>query len=146
MDESQIDWIANEGIRISRIMSYLSAGFIGNPIADALLAQSRPPDPSNIELPPNGGGCRSQYEDGELRVTIPVQIAIRVRDRTPTAATAVKATLPAASRLSSPMFPRMAIEKVDVDQSNYDQRTGYDPSFLGDAALLVPLPLVRVPP
>jgi hypothetical protein len=32
--------------------------------------------------------------------------------------------------------------RQEVDQSNFDKRTGYDPDFLGSAGLSVPLPRV----
>ena len=40
MDESQIAWIANEGIRISKILKYLEDNFENNPIAKEVLNAS----------------------------------------------------------------------------------------------------------
>jgi endonuclease G len=43
-----------------------------------------------------------------------------------------------------PLVPQpRAIEKVVVNQSNYDERPGYDENFLGKGKLSVPLPTVK---
>ena len=38
---------------------------------------------------------------------------------------------------------RGAPEAVVIDQTNYDERSGYDPEFLGKGKLAIPLPAVR---
>jgi endonuclease G, mitochondrial len=43
MDESRVAWIANEGIRISRIFAYLADSFPDHPLAKAVLARPVPP-------------------------------------------------------------------------------------------------------
>ncbi|MFN7570984.1 MAG: DNA/RNA non-specific endonuclease [Betaproteobacteria bacterium] len=144
MDESQIDWIANEGVRISSILSYLSATAPQHPLAAATLA---PPKPSSapIERSVNSvttdGLYRSEQIDGELRVSIPVQIAVRV-GQPPLAATAAApaAAVPASLGATVPASDALLVEKVDIDQSNYAARKGYNPAFLGGGTLQVPLP------
>lgn len=143
MDESQIDWIANEGIRVSSILSYLSANFARQPLAVAALA---PPTPASLPIERTGSSSaagvlhRSEMVDGELRVDIPIQIAVRVGPRPPMP---ISAVAPTAAPSSAPVLPApdsALVEKVEIDQTNYAKRTGYNPAFLGSGKLLVPLP------
>lgn len=148
MDESLIKWEANEGIRISRIMTYLSQNFGEHPLAKAILAQPISSLPTEAQLP-SSKGQYSEYADGELRVTIPVQISVRVGEQLANAGkpiSKIAGGMPTAATVGAQSVPNDmtgVIEKVEVDQSNYVSRTGYDPAFLGDGALLVPLPKVR---
>ena len=137
MDESQVAWIANEGIRISRVMSYLASNLAGNSIAQAVLARSAPSTLINDEFRTVQG---SGFVDGELRVTVPLQLAVRIGD--PARRNGATSS-PCESPLVSVPLDSSGIERVHVDQTNYDERTGYVPNFLGAGKLLVPLPTVR---
>ncbi len=149
MDESRVAWIANEGIRISRIMAFLDANFSDHPIAKAVLA--RPASPiliTNERTQVASDGQYSEYVNGELRVTVPVQISVRVGERAePAVGTKILddikpqilAQVTAKTNVSS------LIERVDVDQSNYGERAGYNPEFLGSGAMSMPLPTVKDP-
>lgn len=143
MDESQVAWIANEGIRVSRIMAYLQSSALGNPIADAVLGQIAAPV-MPVEAQPatsTPAGPTSDIVDGELRVTIPVHVAVRVGDdprrmqlKVPSMAPPKDNSATPVSSDSGPLTP--AIETVSVDQSNYDKRTGFKENFLGTEVAL----------
>jgi endonuclease G len=140
MDESQIGWLANEGIRISRILELLRAGYASHPLAAPLLAPgaARPPEMRAADTLQR----QSETVDGELRVTVPVQIAIKVG--TVPALSTPPEPQPFASSAASKAPPAghdVGVEKVDVDQSNYSKRTGYKRDFLGSSS---PVPLPRV--
>lgn len=146
MDESQVAWLANEGIRVSRIMTYLQSSSLGNPIADAVLEQiAAPVMPSEARPVAVSDRPSSEVVDGELRVTIPVHVAVRVGDdRRPAP---VKVTTPASVKPAAPPAPPVplptpmpAIESVNVDQSSYEKRPGFVEAFLGP---VVALPEIR---
>jgi len=178
MDESRVAWIANEGIRVSRIVEHLRTAAAGHPLAQRVLQHvdvavsslvAHPP----IEVAPRAAGAAlalgpGAAANGELRFTVPVEVALRVglpagwsvnAAALPAGATRIApSVLPAASPAAnggapgtsgaarrSPRPPRLAlgagVERVDVDQSNYAERPGYDPGFLG-RGVEVPLPRV----
>jgi endonuclease G len=154
IDESQVDWIANEGIRISRLIEYLQTAQTGSPLTKALLAAistgasfatSRRPE----TLP--ASALNPEVRDGELRLTIPVEVAIRIGGGLGLPGPGSRPAPPAARApgedgkargLDAGIVIPSGIEVVNVDQSNYDARPGYDEKFLG-GKVRVPLPIVR---
>jgi len=142
-DESRVAWIANEGIRISRIVEYLRAARAGDALGAAVLRHAgvHATAPHPAELAP-----RAELRDGELRLTIPVQLAVRLGPAgLPGAVTAAAAQAStgwdaAAAPAVLPAPDATAVERVSVDQSNYSERPGYDPEFLGKGELRVPPP------
>jgi len=164
-DSEEIAWIANEGVRISRIMGFLQ-GLDKNPLAQAVLTAADPP----FELPPlsrlsaqeqsketavevNSIQVQSQ-EDGVTRIVVPIEITVKVgvaetqnviaASPLPIPSTNVPAISPAPSAISpadsTPSASEDGFEKVIIDQ-NYETRNGYDPKFLGED-VIVPLPKV----
>jgi len=146
MDESRIAWEANEGIRVSRILQYVEAAAAANPLG-AILRQN-----SGASVPPStllsgaavvgpesvAASTSARMQDGELRVTIPVHIGVRVgalpQLEAPAAATTAGLTTVVTDVVAG-------LEKVVVDQSNYGKRPGYDPAFLGSSKKVrIPLP------
>jgi len=140
-DDGEIDWIANEGIRASRIVKFVEANGERGPLLDEFqrgaAGQLKPisapdggrnvrPDPEIIPLPvplpPTAG----------TRVTVPVTFTITVEGST---AVPGKVDEPA---LTVAAAERMKVPVVDPD---YATRRGYDPEFLG---LSVPLPEIEV--
>ena len=147
MDESRVAWVANEGIRISRIMEYLAASQANHPIAQAVL---RPPTPPPSLAPGIGEGVPSagpRFVDGELRFDLPISVAIKVDTGA--------ARGPSAPALHAPSLPTgvttqpaaaaspVGVEKVEVDQSDYGRRRGYRRDFLGGGAMAIPFPTVK---
>jgi len=140
MDESQVHWIANEGMRVSSLVAYLETRCADNDLARAVVGARKLP------LPPSGESVRrddpapsSEVKDGELRVTLPVRISVSLGDvlgRTP-----VAPSVPSVALSVHPPSPLIdGVESVSVNQSDYSKRPGYDPAFLGSGARRVPLP------
>lgn len=158
MDESRIRWKANEGIRVSRIVAWLRANAADHPLAREVLEHAREvsvtPLRTEAVAAAGDGLPRSEYADGELRLTFPVHVAVRL-DAPGLAAGAGAHGHPAAppprpepggaqpGHSAPAPRPRAAepqVEKVEVETRSYAERPGYDPSFLGGGRLRVPLP------
>jgi len=142
MGEDEIAWKANEGIRVSRIVEHLSAKHATHPLARAVLT-AKDARVSRIESAPGSFVDAGQIQvrndgAGNMRILIPVDIKVGAQGL-PVAATVSAAPAVAAAPFVGPQAP-LALEKVVVNQSNYAKRNGYDPKFLGAAA--VPLPKV----
>jgi endonuclease G len=144
MGEDQIDWIANEGIRVAAIASYLS-GVSGldnrkSQVLKAALAAALPtplprvadpnpvPDCETVAPPPATSKPTEQatvpiigVDSQETVLTIPLHISVRLG--TPQAG-------PGGAE---------ALEKVEID-TDYSDREGYNPKFLGGGHRLIPLP------
>jgi endonuclease G len=148
-DDADIDWIANEGVRISRIIARIRAAAGSNELVRELdgviTGEIRPEavlaDPYAAPAPLGTASNRQQLEpiSGGARITFPVSFDIRVAD-------AVSAALPVALTPSS--SPRstgagaaVATEtlKTPIMDNTYGDRKGYDRDFLG---VVVPLPKV----
>ena len=144
MDESRIKWIANEGIRISQILAFLETNFRDHELAKIVLATPVPPIVSDEKLIDKNQDreYKTEYSNGEMRVTVPVQIAVRVGDNIAHAAQRTDIDKSKPTNIPEPKSI-LGMEKVDVDQSNYDERTGYDPEFLGTDKLKVSLPSIK---
>lgn len=139
MGDDAIAWKANEGIRVSRIVEFLSAKHATHPLARAVLTakdarvshiESGAPesivDAGQIQVRSDGAG--------NMRILIPVDIKVGAQN--------VNTVVPAAPTSPVQVFDPSArvLEKVVINQSNYARRNGYDPKFLAAAA--VPLPKV----
>ena len=147
LGDDAIAWKANEGIRVSRIVEHLSAKHATHPLAKAVLT-AKDARVGQVEGGVYGGigsGPETIVDTGQIqvrsdgagnmRLLIPVDIKV--------GAQALDAVTPEAPtppvQVLGPQ-PATALEKVVIDQSNYAKRNGYDPKFLGAAA--VPLPKV----
>ena len=148
MGDDAVDWIANEGVRVSSIVRFLAARFADHPLskavreaADAPLTESLPAGAD----PAAPGGIRYITDrNGYTRISLPIEIGIKL-DVGGALKPRVPAALPAAARNGAKPLALPAAaptEKVEIDQTNYDERNGYDPAFLG-GGIVVPLPQVR---
>jgi endonuclease G, mitochondrial len=156
MGDDRIDWLANEGIRISRIIAYLRQERSSHPLARAVLDAEEAPRlrAGNLEGGWDGRISTRWDGDGIVRVRVPVELGVRVGvgglgdeanglapanghgAHTLTNGAAANAVYrgfdgaPAAT----------VVEKVVIDQTSYPKRLGYRPTFLGKA-MAVPLPV-----
>jgi endonuclease G len=143
MDENRVQWIANEGIRISRIVDTLAKKHRKHPRLAALFDASQPPAPRGFEsansaaLPDtaahhssNGAAATSHADtDFNLRTASGISIPVRV-------SVALGADAGAAANGA-----RTEALSIDPD---YSSRRGFDPAFLGKtAALKTPLPTLN---
>jgi endonuclease G, mitochondrial len=138
--DDAVDWVANEGVRTSQILRYLAASEAGSPLVQSVLGAPETPFEAGVIAPERLAGA---WSTTELEVA-PVEISIRVGGRsasvlpTPTSTAVLPAqpSVVAATVTTPDALPAIAVE---IDKTNYHERTGYDPAFLGDDAM-VPLP------
>ncbi len=147
MGEDQVDWIANEGIRAPALVKYLSsvtgleegkrrlltAALTAGPMALAPPSPKPAVDLSAIEnnnavappvrLEPLTAG------PGEAVWTIPLQVTVRLGTPQPNLLAEVTT---AGDR---------GLEKIEID-TDYSDREGYNPTFLGGGNRRVPLPIM----
>lgn len=135
--DDAVDWMANEGVRVSAIARFLRERHPSHPLARLVLEAQEPPRTGE-----SGRLSVENDRDGFTRVRIPVEISFRVSvpglgasDTAPR----VPARHSSGASPQAPISGATAVEQVKIDQSNYAQRNGYMPDFLG-----VPVPLPRV--
>lgn len=137
MGDDAIDWFANEGIRVSRIIEYLRAVWPTHPLTQRIVAAERPP----IGIDHESNGAPMVSDNGVLRFNIPIEVRIG-QSGMPTGV----AQRPASTGSRRPIADRPPLEpilgeRVEIDQTNYDRRNGYAEDFLGDKQI-VPLPTI----
>ena len=142
MSEDEIDWMANEGVRISFIASYLRSQKPQSTVAQAVLAAGEPRPGETVSGGSDDaadGGIRIETgPNGRTRVLVPIDIDVNVGkladDRGP-----IVSPRPAPDPRGVPSGPR-AIEKV-VIKRDYPKRNGFQGGVLG-AGAAVALPKV----
>jgi endonuclease G len=145
MDESLIAWIANEGIRISSIVSDLKSSGNHPLIRGALSATAAAPESASgfgtalsrrASLP-----LEAWVEQTGTRASLVVPLRIPIDLVTKDAPTS---PIPRAVGGSAPqqLQSGLPVEAVHIDQTTLGSRPGYDPNFLGSGSLLVPLPKI----
>ncbi len=148
MGDDEVDWIANEGVRVSTILEYLSQTVPKHPLAQAILSADDTPTQESLGVDnERPGGIRVfRDRDGKTKVLVPVEIDLNMNVDVGAAAEpeSPPRPVPAAPVRDVPVkgSARAALdEKVEIDTDNYDERNGYQPDFLG-GGLIVPLPKV----
>ncbi|MFA4893662.1 DNA/RNA non-specific endonuclease [Brevundimonas sp.] len=136
-DDADIDWIANEGVRASRIaataLSLAPAGPLRDELEACCLGRAEPPVPATERSAAPAqvmDGAPAVGSAGSTVLTLPLTITVSLGQTTGSAFAA------------SAGAGAGAIEKVvePWHDPDYPSRTGYDPRFLG---LSVPLPTLR---
>jgi endonuclease G, mitochondrial len=145
MDERLIDWIANEGIRISSIVRHLSLEVATHPLVKLVLSTGE------VEAPAGEIATDKRRDEGKafwieqsgnvVSLVVPIRVpldVVRLHGLDP--------VQPAAP----PFEPRplkderpadsLPIEAVKINQKTLGTRPGYKPTFLGAGTLSVPLP------
>lgn len=138
-DPAQVRYVANEGIRISRLVEHLNKANVKaheRALLQQVLVEGATPTPSErketedptttatTQPPVNGGGPQLNAAAGAVSLTIPLQITVSLGGAA--TASAQVATTDAGD----------LDEKIEIDP-NYGNRPGYDSQFLGFS---VPLP------
>jgi endonuclease G len=146
MDESKVAWEANEGVRVSRILEYLKSAGATSSVATTVLQNSNAALPPTTLLTTPGVSDESltsplaKVQDEELRVMVPVHIRVRVGALPQLPSPAVGSALATTAATPAHLPGLSIVEKVVIDQTDYNKRPGYDPEFLGKDGLRVPLP------
>ena len=157
MDESRVQWIANEGIRISRIVDTLSKKFRKHPRLVPIFDNTQPPIPAGFEaitlsedpatltptpVPPSASGPTTTGTSS-ASITIPLHITVSLSNSSTAATPGVTPSITLSTGTPSAPTPASAPllnEAISIDP-DYSTRTGFDPAFLGKtAALKTPLP------
>lgn len=146
MDETLVDWIANEGIRVSSIVKHLQEKLGSHPLVKPLL-QTDPPAPKEMaSVPaaadPTRGFWVEQHGD-TASLVVPVRIPVdlvrqEVAPVTLPTPEAVDPAVPALPETGDPVL----LEAVNINQTTLGSRPGYRPDFLGKGALSVPMPVI----
>ncbi len=150
MGDQQIDWKANEGVRLSKILEQVRAEPLTTDTAkrlrDGLLTAAveeqghvmpaapiaRPQDAPAVAAT---SGTAPSATAQSVTITVPLHITITV-------GAAVTSAVPTIGPAATPPPPDATTsfdEAVSIDPE-YDNREGYDPEFLGTGQRLVPLP------
>ncbi|QIG92534.1 DNA/RNA non-specific endonuclease [Bradyrhizobium sp. 6(2017)] len=160
MDETLIDWIANEGGRVSAIVADLKVAVAANPVIKPVLDQQAPPPPrppsqppgseSLSMLPPIAGANLWLEQTGDATtLVVPIRVPMPVIKRLVMPLAAPPAAPPAVT--APPIVPAgpqigpatgMAMEAVHIDQTTLGSRPGYKANFIGSGKLSVPLPKI----
>lgn len=142
IDSSKVVWVANEGIRISKLTTHLFANFPQDPMVKGLKIEPIAPPSLRIQ----STQTESLDTGGEtIRITIPgsalqangfVQVSVQNRS----GATVIAPSAPAfgvSGSLSDPELEAEAL-RVSIEAGmDYSDCSGYDPNFMG---VKLPLP------
>jgi endonuclease G, mitochondrial len=164
MDEALIDWIANEGVRVSAVVADLKIALGSHPLLKPVLdEQPSPPPPTATEeaaLPvgapaagiyPAGGYNDVWFEQsGDLTsLVVPLRIPVPFVKRAGGAAAADDAKpkapaviQPAVAGLQIGPMTGLPMEAVHINQDTLGSRPGYKPNFIGAGKLSVALPKI----
>lgn len=154
MGEHRIDWIANEGARISQIVANVKSAqglsSTARTLRDSILDARSPIEALGKSV--NGSTPQQQSgqygtapvvgPDGMATWTLPVQISVRVGGHDAARSTgAVAASAPAAAEEPAAVAGDVFLEKMvaPVIDNTYGDRKGYNENFLG-----TPIPLPKV--
>lgn len=145
MDETLVDWMANEGIRTSSLVADMKANLSDQPLVKAALKSAAPAPVAPAEAARNQSVSATERHRGfwveqsghratlVVPLRVPVELVSLPVQSAPIESPALVATLTAAA-------PAL-IEKV-VIAPDLGSRPGYQPDFLGKDNLLVPLPKI----
>lgn len=154
VDESLIDWIANEGIRVSSIVADLKVSMGGHPMIKDALEKSPPflelaaaPLPEMRKPVTRQSTVWVEQEGDVATLVVPLRVPISlVQKETPAIATPAPEPAPSPFMGGGGNGPiaqnGLPVEAVHIDQSTLATRPGYKPTFLGKGALTVPLPKI----
>ncbi|MBR0839379.1 DNA/RNA non-specific endonuclease [Bradyrhizobium liaoningense] len=170
MDETSIDWIANEGIRISAIVADLRISVGSHPLIKPVLDEEEPPTRHEVERVPQPAAATpfganlwvEQTVDGTSLV-VPVRVPLPMlrkeipmvppvpglgggNGRAPNGGmqNGGKPLLVPPVRLLPHISAKngLPMEAVHIDQSTLKSRPGYKANFLGSGKFAVPLPKI----
>ena len=146
MDERLIDWIANEGIRVSSIVRHLSLEVSTHPLVKRVLSTGEsetPVDEMAADVRRNGKKDYWIEQSGSVvSLVVPVRVPLDVVrvpgvEPAPTAAPSTEPRIVDERPLDS-----LPIEAVKINQKTLGTRPGYKSNFLGTGKLEVPLPVI----
>jgi endonuclease G len=152
MDETSIDWIANEGVRVSSIVTDLKMAIGAHPLVKPIVqAQSSAPTFSETTIDPAALASRRadlwvEQSGDSTSLVIPIRIPVSmITKEVPVFGPALKAVAQDSVPVDLPQLGAltgMPVEAVHIDQTTLNSRPGYQPDFIGKGKLMVPLPKI----
>jgi endonuclease G, mitochondrial len=169
MDEALIDWIANEGVRVSAIVADIKIALGSHPLLKPVLDEQPSPQPPaatekaalQVGAPVGGSYPAESYNDiwfeqsGDVTsLVVPLRIPVPFVKRGGGGAASAKDTKPKAPGVTPAVIPPviagpqigpmtgLPMEAVHIDQSTLGSRPGYKPNFIGAGKFSVPLPKI----
>lgn len=141
IDTTRIKWIANEGIRISKLIEHLFNQFADHPMVDGI----KIPAPANIPLSIQSEEQQPLVQNGEaIQISIPTSslqangfVQVSVQNRPGGTSTLGG---PSFGVSSSGLNPELELEALKIskeDALDFSDCEGYDPGFMG---VKLPLP------
>ncbi len=135
IDSSKVVWIANEGIRISKLTVHLFKQFPDNPLVNGLKI------PFNAEVPVQIQAVETEPQSADnenIRISIPRSalqengfFQISVQNKTGAAAPSGTPSFGVSGTLSDPELEEEAL-RISVEAAmDYSDCKGYDPAFMG---------------
>ncbi|MFO0915512.1 MAG: DNA/RNA non-specific endonuclease [Pirellulales bacterium] len=139
-----LDWVANEGVRVSRLVDRMSRAKVADPdglLQRALQLQPAPipaPHPSQPVTPATRelSGAAVNGPAHQITLTIPLQVTLSIGEILNSTGVAPVGTSGSSTSSAPPAADLEAI-RPDPDDPRYERRLGYDEQFLG---FDVPLP------
>ena len=169
MDEALIDWIANEGVRVSAIVADLKIALGSHPLLKPVLDEQPSPQPPAateeaalpVNTPMGGSYSNGGYNDvwfeqsGDVTsLVVPLRIPVPFVKRAGWAAPAEDARpktpgvippgviLPVIAGPQIGPMTGLPMEAVHINQDTLGSRPGYKPNFIGTGKFSVPLPKI----
>ena len=160
MDETEIEWIANEGARVSAIVADLKVTVGSNPLLKPVLDELAPVPPApppasprpgseSIAVPAGyGPGVWLEQTGDSTSLVVPIRVPMPLIKRQAVVAEVVAPASPPGATPILPAGPRigittgMAMEAVHINQKTLSSRPGYKANFIGSGKLSVPLPKI----
>ena len=164
MDETSIDWIANEGARVSAVVADLKVAVGSHPLVKPVLDQEQPPVPVTIEkvmVPASPALTRAdawiEQSGDAASLVVPIRVPMPLFKKELLTAPMLSALIaqkpapdvaqarPAIRQVGAPRIgvaTGMVMEAVDIDQATLNSRPGYKPNFIGSGKFSVPLPKI----
>jgi endonuclease G len=146
MDETQVDWIANEGIRISSLVRHLTSTLKDHPLIAGVLAATAPPVEAATALNgsrPDGSSVWVEQSGDTVSLVVPLRFPIQILQTGVPIVPQPAAAIPQIALPAVDLLPdSLPVEAVHINQKTLGTRPGYKPDFLGKGKLLVPLPKI----
>lgn len=145
MGDNQIQWIANEGVRLSRILEFVRTYPLSSQTAlnlrnelfsSTVTERSLPmPDPTAASSTSANPQVNASTLAGTVTLTVPLTITVSLGT-----VGGPSSTPPALNATLAPPSGKVDLGEAVTIDPEYDNREGYDPDFLGSGDLRVPFP------
>jgi endonuclease G len=159
MDEALIDWIANEGVRVSAIVADLRLRLGSHPLLKPVLDEVQPPlltekvPAAAVHESPFGNGSDNGMwfeQSGDVTsLVVPLRIPVPMLRKNGHLPPEAKPVEPVTPPIAGPanvarigLLTGRPLEAVNIDQTTLGSRPGYKPNFIGTGRFSVPLPKI----